>query len=154
MEEEKRRKRGMEIDQILETIAFAATAALFISGMKLFLPLVFRRRWSATTTPPPLLFLLLHLIVASIVLVSIHQSLFTPSNHRYMRRRSHCSKRKNRRSVKEKNKWEEEEEAEEEGVDADELNAKVEAFIKEFRQQLRIESFSSRFEASEYSFSS
>ncbi|PKU73915.1 hypothetical protein MA16_Dca024542 [Dendrobium catenatum] len=150
MEEEKRRKRGGMETEILETIAFAATAALFISGMKLFLSLVFRR-WSATTAAPPLLLsLLIHLIVASIVLVSIHQSLFTPSNHRYMRRRSHRSKRKNS-SVKEKNKWEDEEEEEaedKEGVDADELNAKVEAFIKEFRQQLRIESFSSRFEAS------
>ncbi|KAI0530465.1 hypothetical protein KFK09_000009 [Dendrobium nobile] len=133
--------------EILETIAFAATAALFISGMKLFLPLVFRR-WSATTAAPPLLLiLLLHLIVASIVLISIRQSLFTPSKHRYMRRRSHRSKTKNS-SVMEKNKWEEEEAEDQEGVDADELNAKVEAFIKEFRQQLRTESFSSRFEAS------
>lgn len=38
---------------------------------------------------------------------------------------------------------------EEEDGGAEELNAKVEAFIEEFRQRLRIESFSSRFEASE-----
>ncbi|PKA55664.1 hypothetical protein AXF42_Ash006866 [Apostasia shenzhenica] len=146
-------------DEAVETLAAAAAAALFVSGVKRFLPAVLGQLSTAAVAvaTPPLLLLLLHVVIASIVLISLHPR-STPANLQSIRRSRQRrqidgnNRRKQQQQqqqlLKKKNKREEEmikneEEAVDEG-DAEELNARVEAFIVEFRRQLKLDSFSSR----------
>ncbi|KAG0488434.1 hypothetical protein HPP92_007245 [Vanilla planifolia] len=160
MEELTRRNRKDE--ELIETIATAAAASLLIAILKRFLPFVFNQWKSASVVagPPLLLFLLLHLIVASIVAISLH----APNSKAKLRCacRGHRSCRlgeermadgRKRSSAlvvgvamkqSKKPKDEDREEKEEQG-NAEELNARVEAFIMEFRRKLRLDSFSSSF---------
>lgn len=148
MGEEKRRKRREE--EIVETALAAAGATLLVSGVKKILACV-DIEWSGSlvATPPLLLFLLLHVIIASIVITSTTQ----PGLHRnrYCRRGDGTRKMSTeKKRKKEANLRMEEEEGgddhqeERGGDDAEDLNARAEAFIAAFRRQLRVDSLGSR----------
>ncbi|CAL9754989.1 unnamed protein product [Musa acuminata subsp. burmannicoides] len=145
MEGEKRLKRE---EEIVEIALAAAATALFVSGLKKLLPCVLHQ-WplALLVAPPPFLLLLLNLIIASIVVISIQPNLG--------RRRGRKTKKKSGGRGSKSSSYaasvgvrEEEEkqkgcfEPQEEG-DAEELNARAEAFIMAFRRQLRLDSFSS-----------
>ncbi|CAL9151775.1 unnamed protein product [Musa hybrid cultivar] len=146
MEGEKRLKRE---EEIVEIALAAAATALFVSGLKKLLPCVLHQ-WplALLVAPPPFLLLLLNLIIASIVVISIQPNLG--------RRRGRKTKKKSGGRGSKSSSYaasvvvgEEEEEKQKGGFepqeegDAEELNARAEAFIMAFRRQLRLDSFSS-----------
>ncbi|XP_008806619.2 uncharacterized protein LOC103719250 [Phoenix dactylifera] len=153
MEPEKRKLRREE--EILETALAAAGAALFVSGLKKLLPCILKQ-WpvASVVTPSLLLFLLLNLIIASIVVISVHPKCGTESKCKSPTdgvKRKKKSRQRGRRSSSPASTMEKKQmefvelggdEGEEDG-DAEELNARVEAFITAFRRQLRVDSFSS-----------
>ncbi|KAJ0964067.1 hypothetical protein J5N97_029189 [Dioscorea zingiberensis] len=151
MESKKKEKKKSREEEILETALAAAGAALLVSGIKKLVS-CFVWQWPLVTVaaPSPLLLLLLHLTIASIVLVSM---ISRSSRYKIKRREVLLKKKKmkNKRSIsslpaacKKIAKEECQCGGYEEEVSAEELNAKVEAFITAFRQQLRLDSFSYR----------
>lgn len=143
MEGEKRLKRE---EEIVEIALAAAATALFVSGLKKLLPCVLHQ-WplALLVAPPPFLLLLLNLIIASIVVISIQPNL---GRRRGRKTKKKSGGRGSKSSSYAASVGEEEEkqkggfEPQEEG-DAEELNARAEAFIMAFRRQLRLDSFSS-----------
>ncbi|KAG1360989.1 hypothetical protein COCNU_09G004520 [Cocos nucifera] len=154
MEQEKRKLRREE--EILETALAAAGAALFVSGLKKFLPCVLKQ-WplASVVTPSLLLFLLLNLIIASIVVISVQPKCGIESKCKSPTdglKKKKKSRQRGKRSSSPASTMEKKQrefvaelggdEGGEDG-DAEELNARVEAFITAFKQQLRTDSFSS-----------
>lgn len=143
MEEQKRRKRREE--EILETALAAAAAAIFISGLKKIFQYIDHIH---IRCPSLLLLLLLHIIIATIVMISTRKAEKVSGRRSHCHRRSvECRKRTEKRGKKKRGSWKPEEAKilcnDEDGVDAEEVNARAEAFILAFRQQLRVDSFGS-----------
>ncbi|KAJ8485580.1 hypothetical protein OPV22_018065 [Ensete ventricosum] len=144
MEGEKRLKRE---EEIVEIALAAAATALFVSGLKKLLPCVLHQ-WplALLVAPPPFLLLLLNLIIASIVVISIQPNL---GRRRGRKTKTKSGGRGSKSSSYATSVGEEAEEKQKEGFepqeegDAEELNARAEAFIMAFRRQLRLDSFSS-----------
>lgn len=138
MEEQRRRKRREE--KILETAIAAVWAALLVSGLNKILPYI------PMKCPSPLLFLLLNIIIASIVIISTTQQDHSAchSHRRSVAHRRIEQRKRNRVSSKIEDKWSGDDDQEEEGGDAEELNARAEAFITAFRHQLWVDSFGSK----------
>ncbi|ONK64489.1 uncharacterized protein A4U43_C07F26610 [Asparagus officinalis] len=152
MEGQKRSKRREE--EIVEAALVLIGAALLVSVLSKILSLI-EIKWSVSfaAIPSPLLFLLLHVIIASIVITSTIQ----PNNERYychshrrgtaQRKKTEKGKKKKKSStasLKIETKDHLHDREVDEGGDAEELNARAEAFIVAFRQQLRVDSFGSR----------